>query len=61
MRLRARCAGLDKGASYRLERQRGRGATTPLWSEQIGAAGEHIERELTVEADQTSRFRCVPL
>jgi hypothetical protein len=60
VRLRVVCGGLTSGALYRLERRGGRGAATALWSEELTASGAQVEREVTVEADRTSRFHCAP-
>lgn len=57
--LRVSCAGLVRGASYRVERRSARGAAKADWSEEVTAEGDPIEREVTVEAARPSRFHCV--
>jgi hypothetical protein len=54
------CTGLEKGGSYTIERRRSGVDAKPLWSEDAVAAFDRIERDVTVEADRASFFRCVP-
>jgi hypothetical protein len=54
------CTGLEKGASYTIERRGSRADPKPVWSEDVVAAGDRIERDVTVEADRASRFQCIP-
>ncbi|MDB5220812.1 MAG: hypothetical protein JWO86_8739 [Myxococcaceae bacterium] len=60
VRVHVVCTGLEKGASYTIERRGSRADPKPSWSEDATAAGDRIERDVTVEADRASRFQCVP-
>jgi hypothetical protein len=60
VRVHVMCTGLEKGASYTIERRGGRADPKPVWAEDAIAAGDRIERDVTVEADRASRFQCVP-
>ena len=61
VRLRIACEGLAIGASYRVERRRSAWDHRPLWSETAVAVGDRVEKELTVEADRSARFHCIPV
>ena len=60
VKVRVVCTGLEKGASYSMERRANRTDPRPLWAEDATAASDRIERDVTVEADRASRFQCVP-
>lgn len=60
VKLRVTCAGVEEGASYRLERRSARGEANAAWSE-VFAGATPFEKVLTVDADRASRFRCVAL
>jgi len=60
VKVRVMCTGLEKGAPYTMERRSNRADAKPLWTEEATAAGDRIERDVTVEADRASRFQCVP-
>jgi hypothetical protein len=59
VKLRVTCSGLAPGRSYRLERRSKRTDDKPLWSEELRADRDRVEKELTVEADRPARFQCV--
>lgn len=61
VKLRVTCAGLEKGASVRLERRGARDEEKPAWSQDRVAGGAPFEEELTVDATRTARFQCVAL
>jgi hypothetical protein len=61
VKLRVTCGGLKAGASVRLERRSKRGEEKPLWSEELHADRDRVEKEITVEADKPARFQCVAL
>lgn len=61
VKLRVSCSGLEKGASYRLERRSTRGEASPAWSEVFVAGAAPFEKELAVDADRPARFQCVAL
>lgn len=61
VKLRVTCAGLRKGATYRLEERSARSETMAAWSEEVTAQAEVIRKDLTVEAALASRFQCVPV
>jgi len=60
VKVRVMCTGLEKDASYTMERRGSRADVKPLWAEEAAAKGDRIERDVTVEADRASRFQCVP-
>lgn len=60
VRVHVVCSGLEKGASYTIERRGSRGDPKPVWALDAVAAGDRIERDVTVESDRASRFQCVP-
>jgi hypothetical protein len=61
VKVRVTCAGLKTGASYRMERRGARSEEKPLWSEDLTAQSDRVEKELTVDANRTARFHCVGL
>jgi hypothetical protein len=61
VKLRVTCEGLATGASYRVERMRSGSDQRPLWSETAVAVDGRVAKELTVEAQRSSRFYCVPV
>jgi hypothetical protein len=61
VKLRVTCAGLQKGATYRVEERSSRSEAKAAWSEEITAQAELISKDRTVEAALASRFHCVPV
>jgi hypothetical protein len=60
VKVRVTCTGLEKGASYTMERRGSKTDARPIWAEGAVPSGDRLEREVTVEADRTSRFQCIP-
>ncbi len=58
--VRIMCTGLEKGASYTVERRVRHADEKPVWAEEATAADGVIAKELTIDADHASRFQCVP-
>lgn len=58
VKVRVTCAGLATGASYRMERRAARSEEKPLWSEELRAEAERVERDLTLDANRPARFHC---
>ena len=61
VKVRVTCAGLKTDTAYRMERRTARSDEKPIWSEELTADGEHVEKELTLDASRPARFHCSPL
>jgi hypothetical protein len=59
VKVRVSCAGLQTGASYRMERRSARTDDKALWSEELVADRERVEKDLSVDANRPARFHCV--
>jgi len=58
--LRVRCDGLQAGKAYRIERRKNRFDEKAKWSATFSTTSDHLDENVTVDANEPARFQCKP-